>query len=74
MVDSDSDDDGVFEPNYHMGSYFSSAGGGNELEDYIYDDYVAQVYDLPWQLDEFCDQFDIKSKVMLGNNFYFVSS
>lgn len=55
MVDSDSDDDEVFEPNDHTGSYFSSAGGVNELEDYISDDYEAQVYDLPGKLDEFCD-------------------
>lgn len=48
VVDSDSDDE-VFEPNDPMGSYFSSAGGHNELEGYISDDYAALVYDLPVQ-------------------------
>ena len=40
-------------PNDPMDSYFSSAGGHNELDGYLSDDYAALVYDLPGQFEEF---------------------
>ncbi|GKA60072.1 hypothetical protein Tco_0759385 [Tanacetum coccineum] len=43
-------------------NYMSSFGGDNQLEDDFSDGYEAQVYDLPGQLDAFCDQFDIRLK------------
>ncbi|GKD35057.1 hypothetical protein Tco_1250566 [Tanacetum coccineum] len=56
----ESDEDEVLEPDDT--SYMSSFGGGNQLEDDFSDGYEAQVYDLPGQLDAFCDQFDIRLK------------
>ncbi|PWA58171.1 zinc knuckle CX2CX4HX4C [Artemisia annua] len=59
VVVSDSDDE-VFEPNDPMNNYLSSAGGHNELEGYFSDDYVAQVLDLPGQLEEYNKLFDFQ--------------
>ncbi|GKF58041.1 hypothetical protein Tco_0171578, partial [Tanacetum coccineum] len=56
----ESDEDEVFDPNDT--SYMSSFGGDNQLEGDFSDGYEAQVYDLPGQLDAFCDQFDIRLK------------
>lgn len=61
VVDSDSDDE-VFEPNDPIDSYFSSAGGHNEFEGYLSDDYAAHVYNLPRHFEEFNNQFDFKLK------------
>ncbi|PWA59192.1 hypothetical protein CTI12_AA393680 [Artemisia annua] len=57
------DEDEVFEPNDDMSTYMSSSGGGQPLEVDAFDlsdGYEAQVYDLPKQLDVFCDRFDIR--------------
>ena len=61
VVVSDSDDE-VLEPDDTMSNYLSSAGGHNELESYLSDDYAAQVLDLPGQLEEFNKMFDFKVK------------
>ena len=55
VVVSDSEDE-VDEPN----DYLSSAGGYNELEGYLSDDYAAQVLDLPEQLKAFNKISDFK--------------
>ncbi|GJU77837.1 putative reverse transcriptase domain, reverse transcriptase zinc-binding domain protein [Tanacetum coccineum] len=47
----ESDKDEVLEPD----GYMSSLGGGFQLEDDFSDGYEAQIYDLPRQLDAFCD-------------------
>ncbi|PWA95915.1 histone-fold protein [Artemisia annua] len=57
VVDSDSDNE-VLVTNDHMNNNVSSAGGYNELEGYLSDDYAAQVLDLPGQLEEFNKLFD----------------
>lgn len=59
VIVSDSDDEEVLEPDNPMAKFLASTGGGHELEDY-YDDYADQVYDLPGQLDDFSDMYDIK--------------
>lgn len=57
VVCSDSDDDEVLEP--VTSSYLASGGGGYDYEDFVDDDYDAQVYDLPGHLAKFCDMYDI---------------
>ena len=62
----DSDEDEVFEPNDDMSRYMSSFGGGQQqaADDFDFSDgYEAQVYDLPGQMDAFCDQFGILLKI-----------
>nr|GEU49767.1 hypothetical protein [Tanacetum cinerariifolium] len=59
----ESGEDEVYEPDDTMANCMSSLGGGFQLEDDDFSDgYEAQVYDLPRQLDAFCDQFDIRLK------------
>ncbi|GJY04486.1 zinc knuckle CX2CX4HX4C containing protein [Tanacetum coccineum] len=47
-------------PNDETSRYMSSTGGGGLFEDDLdfYDGYEAQVYNLPEQMQTFCDQFD----------------
>ncbi|GKD56656.1 U5 small nuclear ribonucleoprotein helicase [Tanacetum coccineum] len=49
-------------PNDETSRYMSSTGGGGLYEDDLdfYDGYEAQVYNLPEQMQTFCDQFDIR--------------
>ena len=57
----ESDDDEVELPDDETSRYMSSTGGGGFLEDDIdcFDGYEDQVFDLPKQMQDFCDQFDI---------------
>ncbi|GKA83392.1 hypothetical protein Tco_0804987 [Tanacetum coccineum] len=57
------DDDEVYEMDGSMAYGTSSLGGGFQLEDDFSDGYMAQVYDIPGQLDALCDQFDIHLKI-----------
>ncbi|GJR11499.1 hypothetical protein Tco_0794151 [Tanacetum coccineum] len=55
------DEDKVKFPDEETSRYMSSTGGGGfcEYDLDFYDGYEAQVYDLPEQMQTFCDQFDI---------------
>ncbi|GJW05319.1 hypothetical protein Tco_1564175 [Tanacetum coccineum] len=58
----ESDEDEVEFPDDETSRYMASTDGGGFLEDDLdfYDGYKAQVYDLPKQMQTFCDQFDIR--------------
>nr|GEV63481.1 zinc knuckle CX2CX4HX4C [Tanacetum cinerariifolium] len=58
----ESDEDEVELPDDETSRYMSSTGKEGFCEDDIdfYDGYEAQVYDLPKQMQAFCDQFDIR--------------
>ncbi|GJS70188.1 hypothetical protein Tco_0703029 [Tanacetum coccineum] len=61
--EDDYDDDEVFLPDDEMFRYISSTGGGHQLEEddlNFSDGYEAQVYDLPRQMQAFCDRFHIR--------------
>ncbi|GKB26034.1 RNA-directed DNA polymerase, eukaryota [Tanacetum coccineum] len=57
-----SDEDEVELPDDETSRYMSSTGRGGLCEDDLdfYDGYEARVYDLPEQMQTFCDQFDIR--------------
>ncbi|GJV87959.1 hypothetical protein Tco_1531897 [Tanacetum coccineum] len=59
------DEDEVFFPENDMSKYIASTAGGFTMEDDdldCYDRYEAQINDLPEQMQNFCDQFDIRLK------------
>ncbi|GJR37693.1 zinc knuckle CX2CX4HX4C containing protein [Tanacetum coccineum] len=59
----ESDEDEVYMPDDDMSKYISSTGGGFTMEDDdldCYDGYEAQIYDLPEQMQAFCDHYDIR--------------
>ena len=60
VVVNDSDEDKVLEPDNDMAKFLASFVGYHVLEDYFDDDYAAQVYDLPGQLNVYCDMYDVK--------------
>ncbi|GJR45607.1 hypothetical protein Tco_1313710 [Tanacetum coccineum] len=64
-IDSESNEDEVYSPDYHKSNYVASASGEFTLEDDdldCYDGYEAQLYDIPDEMQNFCDNFDIRLK------------
>ncbi|GJR19950.1 zinc knuckle CX2CX4HX4C containing protein [Tanacetum coccineum] len=62
-IDSESDEDEVYSPNYPKSNYIASASGEFTLEDddlNCYDGYETQIYDLPDEMQKFCDHYDIR--------------
>ncbi|GJW08389.1 zinc knuckle CX2CX4HX4C containing protein [Tanacetum coccineum] len=64
-IDSEFDEDEVYSPDYHKSNYVASASGEFTLEDDdldCYDGYEAQLYDIPDEMKNFCDNYDIRLK------------
>ncbi|GJR33138.1 zinc knuckle CX2CX4HX4C containing protein [Tanacetum coccineum] len=64
-IDSESDEDEVYSPDYHKSNYVASASGEFTLEDDdldCYDGYEAPLYDIPDEMQKFCDNYDIRLK------------
>ncbi|GKC79019.1 zinc knuckle CX2CX4HX4C containing protein, partial [Tanacetum coccineum] len=65
IIDSESDKDEVYSPDYHKSKYVASTSGEFTLEDDdldCYDGYEAQLYDIPDEMQKFCDNYDIRLK------------
>ncbi|GKF55795.1 hypothetical protein Tco_0166135, partial [Tanacetum coccineum] len=61
----ESDEDEVYLLDNDMSSFISSIGEGFNMEEDdldCYDGYEAQIYNLPDQIQVFCDQYDIHLK------------
>ncbi|GJW44848.1 zinc knuckle CX2CX4HX4C containing protein [Tanacetum coccineum] len=61
-IEDDSDEDEVYMPDEFTLKFISSTGGELTMEDDdldCYDGYEAQIYDVPWNLQKFCDQYDV---------------
>ncbi|GJT92067.1 hypothetical protein Tco_1080912 [Tanacetum coccineum] len=74
--EEDSDNIEVLLPDDEMSRYISSTGGGHILEEddlNFYDGYEAQVYDLPKQMQSFCDQFNIQLNRRVRKHMFFLS-
>ncbi|GJY71548.1 hypothetical protein Tco_0475251 [Tanacetum coccineum] len=72
-LEEESDEDKVFLPDDDMSKYISSTSRGFNLdEDNLdcYDGYEARVYDLPEQMQAFCDHYDIRINSRVSERMY----
>ncbi|GJR29408.1 hypothetical protein Tco_1105640 [Tanacetum coccineum] len=72
-LEEESDEDKVFLPDDDMSKYISSTSKGFNLdEDNLdcYDGYEARVYDLPEQMQAFCDHYDIRINSRVSERMY----
>ncbi|GJR68996.1 hypothetical protein Tco_0015061 [Tanacetum coccineum] len=62
-TDEDSEVEEVYSPGYDKSNYIASTGGELTMEDddlNCYDGYEAQIYDLPNDMQNLCDHYDIR--------------